>query len=83
MAYNVNEDYETQLNEAEERIIELEKQLAEAKNVDASANSLHKHIVTQRSELLAFVKEVAAWDKDYSSTNLKLKAKQLLKANSG
>lgn len=31
MAYSINKDDETQLNEVEERIIELEKQLAEAK----------------------------------------------------
>ena len=39
--------------------------------------------VSQQRELLAFVKEVAEWDKDYSSTNIKLKAKELLKANCG
>ena len=41
------------------------------------------HNVSQQRELLAFVKEVAEWDKDYSSTNIKLKAKELLKANCG
>jgi len=39
--------------------------------------------VSQQRELLAFVKEVAEWDKEYSSTNLKLKAKEILKANCG
>lgn len=39
--------------------------------------------VSQQRELLAFIKEVSEWDKDYSSTNLKLKAKQLLKSNCG
>jgi len=39
--------------------------------------------VSQQRKLLAFIKEVSEWDKNSSSTNLKLKAKQLLKANCG
>ena len=39
--------------------------------------------VRQQSKLLSFIKEVSEWDKNSSSTNLKLKAKQLLKANCG
>jgi hypothetical protein len=38
---------------------------------------------SQQSKLLAFVKEVAEWDEDHSSTYLKLKANKLLKANCG
>lgn len=39
--------------------------------------------VSQQRKLLSFIKEVSEWDKNSSSTNLKLKAKQLLKANCG
>ena len=35
------------------------------------------------SQLLAFIKEVAEWDKDYSSTRLKLSARKILKAYCG
>ena len=44
---------------------------------------LNKHFVSQRSELLAFIEEVAAWDMEYSSTYLKMKAKKIIKANCG
>ena len=44
---------------------------------------LNLPIVTQRSELLSFIKEVSEWDKEYSSTRLKLIAKELVKLNCG
>lgn len=50
--------------------------------VESIINLCNMPVVMQRSELLAFVKEVSEWDNYYSSTSLKLKAKQLLKANS-
>ena len=39
--------------------------------------------VSQQSELLAFVKEVSEFDALVSSTRLRVKAKELLKANCG
>lgn len=44
---------------------------------------LNLPVVTQRSELLSFIKEVAEWDKEYSSTRIKLRAKELVKLNCG
>lgn len=64
------------LKEAEEEIERLVNDAA-----TSTETALHKHIVSQQRELLAFVKEVAEWDKPYSSTNLLIKAKKLLKAN--
>ena len=51
--------------------------------IDEVVKKLGLHNVSQHRELLAFVKEVAEWDKEYSSTNLRLKAKEILKANCG
>ena len=42
-------------------------------------NNLSIQIVSQQSELLYFIEEVAKWDESHSSTRLKLKAKELLK----
>jgi hypothetical protein len=39
--------------------------------------------VSQRSELLAFIEEVSEFDALVSSTRLRLRAKELLKANCG
>jgi len=36
------------------------------------------NVSKQHELLIALVKDVAEWDKDYSSTNLKLRAKKLL-----
>jgi hypothetical protein len=37
------------------------------------------HVVSQRSELLAFIEEVSEFDALVSSTRLRLRAKELLK----
>ena len=82
------------MNKEEQEIIESTKEFAKAHNIhydqmtenmilNAMREQLLLHNVSQQRELLAFVKEVAEWDKEYSSTNLKLKAKEILKANCG
>lgn len=60
-------------------IYELE---CEGKNFNDEAAELYKDscLAAQKAELKEFIKEVADWDKDYSSTMLRLKAKQLLKS---
>jgi len=49
----------------------------------AKSKNLILSSVTQRSDLLSFIKEVAEWDKEYSSTRIKLRAKELVKLNCG
>jgi hypothetical protein len=59
----------------------LIKELKECK--DELTEQLRLHSVSQQRELLAFIEEVSEFDALVSSTRLRLRAKELLKANCG
>ena len=59
-------------------LMEIERVMEQYKN-----EALNLTAVSQQSELLAFVKEVSEFDALVSSTRLRVKAKELLKANYG
>ena len=62
---------------------EQARTLIENKIYKLMEEQLRLHSVSQQRELLAFIEEVSEFDALVSSTRLRLRAKELLKANCG